>query len=91
VTGETITDPDRLVSALADVRVTGTAEEAEEAVLGECSLAAPIGSATGETVGAIGLVTAATGWPLPSASADALRAAARAVSRELGAARWPPG
>jgi hypothetical protein len=32
----------------------------------------------------------ASGWPLAPAALDALRAAARAVSRELGAPTWPP-
>ena len=31
-----------------------------------------------------------TEWPVPPSAVDALRAAARAVSRELGATAWPP-
>ena len=89
MTGETIVEPDALAAALADVRRTGLATEVEEAVLGECGLAAPI--ATGDDVcGALGLVLPAGEWPPPPAALDALRHAARAISRELGATTWPP-
>ena len=90
MTGETITDEPGLKAALDDVRLTGVATEHEEAVLGECSVAVPVVDASGEVVGAVGLVVPAPEWPAPPAALDALRAAARAVSRELGASRWPP-
>jgi DNA-binding IclR family transcriptional regulator len=90
MTGETVTDPVGLRTQLAAVRATGIATEVEEAVLGECGVAAPLAAIGGEVAGAIGLVVPTGEWP-PSASAvDGLRAAARAVSREMGAAAWPP-
>jgi DNA-binding IclR family transcriptional regulator len=90
MTGETVTDPASLRAQLEVVRETGLAEEAEEAVLGECAVAAVLGGTGGEVAGAVGLVVPATEWPLPPAAVDALRSAARAVSRELGATAWPP-
>ena len=90
MTGETVTDPHRLATQLTAVRRTGLAAEVEEAVLGECGLAAPISTSGGTVAGAIGLVVPAAEWPLPAATRDALRHAARAISRELGAGTWPP-
>jgi DNA-binding IclR family transcriptional regulator len=89
MTAETITDATVLARELHRVRTTGIATEVEEAVIGECGLAAPLADATG-LVGAIGLVAPVSAWPLPETARDALRDAARAVSRELGAATWPP-
>ena len=90
MTGDTITDPAALLEQLAEVRRTGLATEVEEAVLGECGAAAPLVDATGDLVGAIGLVVPSADWPLPPATLGALRATARAMSRELGAQAWPP-
>ncbi|MCU1625105.1 MAG: IclR family transcriptional regulator [Pseudonocardia sp.] len=90
MTGGTVTDRTALDAELAEVRRTGLAVEVEEAVLGEYGLAAPLADAVGDVVGALGLVVPASGWPLAPAALDALRAAARAVSRELGAPTWPP-
>ena len=90
MTGETITDPAALRAQLAAVRATGVATEVEEAVLGECGVAAALAGTGGEVVGAVGLVAPSTDWPLPPAAVDALRSAARAVSREMGATAWPP-
>ncbi|MUL80835.1 MULTISPECIES: IclR family transcriptional regulator [unclassified Mycolicibacterium] len=90
MTGETITDPMVLADQLAQVRATGIATEAEEAVLGECSSAAPVFDTTAETVGAISLVVPAARWPLEPEAIDALRDTARTISRELGAPVWPP-
>ncbi|MGE0216249.1 IclR family transcriptional regulator [Mycolicibacterium sp.] len=89
MTGETITDADTLTEQLDTVRATGIANEAEEAVIGECSCAAPVFDASGVAVGAIGLVVPAARWPIAPADVDALRDAARTVSRELGASVWP--
>ena len=89
MTGATITERAALETELAQVRRTGIAIEVEEAVLGECGLAAPLADATG-LAGAVGLVTPSSGWPLPGSALDALRDIARAVSRELGATAWPP-
>jgi DNA-binding IclR family transcriptional regulator len=82
----------QLTTELADVRERGLAREREEAVLGESSLAAPIVDHAGHAVGAIGVV-GETRRILPRGPAkglaEAVGDAARSVSRELGAARWP--
>jgi DNA-binding IclR family transcriptional regulator len=90
MTADTVTDPARLRAELEVVRRTGLASEAEEAVIGECGVAAPLVDALGEVPGALGLVTPASRWPLDAAAIDVLRTAARAISRELGASSWPP-
>lgn len=90
MTADTITDPARLRAELAVVHRQGLAMEHEEAVIGECGVAAPLVDALGEVPGALGLVTPASRWPLDAAAIDALRTAARAISRELGAPGWPP-
>ena len=59
-------------------------------MLGECGLAAPLAEAGGNLAGALGLVVPSGEWPVEAATLDALRATARAVSRELGAQAWPP-
>ena len=64
MTGETVTEPAALRAQLAAVRQTGLAEEVEEAVLGECGVAAVLGGADGEVVGAVGLVVPVTEWPV---------------------------
>jgi DNA-binding IclR family transcriptional regulator len=84
-----------LRAELETVREQGVARERDEAVLGEASLAAPITDHAGHAVGAIGIV-GETGELLPRAPArglvSAVTEAARSVSRELGAGRWPvPG
>lgn len=89
MTGDTVTDVAALAVELSGVRQTGIATEAEEAVLGECCLAAAVFDASGQAAGAIGLVVPAGRWPLDSDAVDALRDTARAVSRELGAPVWP--
>jgi DNA-binding IclR family transcriptional regulator len=77
---------------LAVVRDQGIATESDEAVLGESSAAAPIFDDAGHAVGAIGVV-AATEELFPRGLARGIAAAvgeaARGVSRELGAPRWP--
>jgi DNA-binding IclR family transcriptional regulator len=90
MTGETITDASALADQLERVRSTGIATEVEEAVLGECAAAAAVFDGSGEATGAIGLVVPAARWPLDPEAIDALRDTARTVSRELGAAVWPP-
>jgi DNA-binding IclR family transcriptional regulator len=89
MTGDTITDPDVLRTQFEAIAQTALAEEIDEALLGESSLAAPIFDADGAAIGAIGVVLPTTDWPLSQPHQDALREAARNVSRELGAARWP--
>jgi DNA-binding IclR family transcriptional regulator len=77
---------------LKSVRESGLARERDEAVLGESSLAAPIHDSAGHAVGAIGVV-GDTERILPRGPArglsQAVTEAARSVSRELGAGRWP--
>lgn len=81
-----------LRAELADVRNQGFAREREEAVLGESSLAAPIADHAGHAVGAIAVV-GETRRILPRGPAkglpEAVTDAARSISRELGAPRWP--
>jgi DNA-binding IclR family transcriptional regulator len=92
MTGETVTDPEELRTQLAEVvRPAGIATEVEEAVLGECGLAAPVFDASGTVAGAVGVVVPANEWPVDASVTDAVRATARTVSRELGAQAWPVG
>jgi DNA-binding IclR family transcriptional regulator len=74
------------------IRDQGVATERDEAVLGESSVAAPIFDHGGQAVGAIGVVDA-TERIFPRGLARGIGAAvgeaARGVSRELGAPRWP--
>jgi DNA-binding IclR family transcriptional regulator len=89
MTGDTITDPAQLRAQLDGVRHSAIAEEQDEAVLGESSLAAPIFDVDGAAIGAIGVVLPTTEWPPSDAVNQALREAARSISRELGSSRWP--
>jgi len=90
MTGETITAPAELAEQLEAVRSGGTAVEVDEAVLGECGLAAPLFDSSRTVAGAIGVVVPSGAWPIADAYRDAVREAARAISRELGANSWPP-
>lgn len=90
MTGDTLTDPAALAEQLEKIRATGIADEVEEAVLGECGVAAAVFDSSGQPAGALGLVVPTARWPLPPEAVDALRDTARAVSRELGAPMWPP-
>jgi DNA-binding IclR family transcriptional regulator len=90
MTGETLTSSIDLKEQLADIGSTGLAREQEEAVLGECVIAAPVFDVSGAPLGAIGLVVPSANWPVDPATSDAVRDAARAISKELGAISWPP-
>lgn len=90
MTGETTTDPVELRRQLEQTRSSGIAQEIEEAVLGECGIAAVLSDRLGGAVGAIGLVASNDEWPIDPAVVTSLRTAARSVSRELGATSWPP-
>lgn len=89
MTGETVTDPSELRRQLDEASANALATEQEEAVLGECCLAAPIFDSSGLPAGAIGVVVPATEWPPADQLGPAVRQAARNISRELGASRWP--
>ena len=77
---------------LKDIRECGFAREKDEAILGESSIASPIFDHSGHAVGAIGVV-GDTERIMPRRPAKqltpAVAEAARGVSRELGATRWP--
>jgi DNA-binding IclR family transcriptional regulator len=90
MTGETITDEGELAAQLKAVRESGIAFEQEEALLGECAVASPVFDAVDGAVGAIGIVVPAGAWPVDASARDAVREAARSISRELGARNWPP-
>jgi DNA-binding IclR family transcriptional regulator len=90
MTGETVTSPDELRDQLDLVRSGVIATEQDEAVIGEGALASPVFDATGDTVGAIGVVIQSAGPLENHVARDAVRETARALSRELGAQSWPP-
>ena len=85
-------DANALMRELSVIQDQGYSTERDEAVLGESSVAAPIFDDAGNAVGAIGVVDA-TEQLFPRGLARGLAAAvteaARGVSRELGAPRWP--
>jgi DNA-binding IclR family transcriptional regulator len=91
LTSRTLT-PNALREELKDVRERGFAREKEEAILGESSIASPIFDHSGRAIGAIGVV-GDTERIMPRGPAKhlapAVADAARGVSRELGATRWP--
>jgi DNA-binding IclR family transcriptional regulator len=91
-TATTITDGERLAAALDEVIERGWALDAEELVVGEVSLAAPIDDRRGVTVGAIGISGPVERLCLDGVARSDLvsyvREAARAVSRDLGAIPW---
>jgi DNA-binding IclR family transcriptional regulator len=91
LTSRTLT-PAALREELKDVRRRGFAREKDEAILGESSIASAIFDHSGHAVGAIGIV-GDTERIMPRGPARQLSSAvveaARGVSRELGASRWP--
>lgn len=89
MTGETIVEAPKLEKELEAVVATAIATECDEAVLGESGIAAPIFDGAGRLIGAIGVVVPTTDWPVSDTATDALREAARNISRELGSSRWP--
>jgi DNA-binding IclR family transcriptional regulator len=91
LTSRTLT-PAALREELSEVRERGFAREKDEAILGESSIASPIFDHSGHAVGAIGVV-GDTERIMPRGAprqvSSAVIEAARGVSRELGASRWP--
>jgi DNA-binding IclR family transcriptional regulator len=90
MTGETITSPQQLHDQLELIRARGVAEERDEAVIGESSLASPVFDSSGEAIGAIGVVVPSGSDLSAHEASDLVRETARSVSRELGADAWPP-
>ncbi|MEU3859924.1 IclR family transcriptional regulator [Streptomyces sp. NPDC028722] len=92
-TRHTLVDPEQLARALAAVREAGWAAEIQEMSMGDAGLAAPIRGHGGLVVGAVGLsgpverICDGQGHPRPGL-VTLIREAARAISRDLGAARW---
>lgn len=90
LTSRTKTTRQALTRALAQVRASGYAIENEEATVGDAGIAAPILSRDDAVAGAIGLVGAADRLLAADTRDNLVRAvlaAARAVSRDLGARR----
>src|ERR1700757_615613 len=90
LTGRTKTSRVALGRALAQVRGQGYAVEDQEATVGDAGVAAPILGRDGAVAGAIGVVGAVERLLAPPARGELVRAvteAARAISRDLGAAR----
>ncbi|WP_410586513.1 IclR family transcriptional regulator [Amycolatopsis sp. lyj-23] len=92
-TRRTLVTQTAIKRACAKVREAGWAAENGEMIAGEAGIAAPIRGHGGIVVGAIGVSGAAEricepdGAPSPRLLTQ-VRDAARAVSRDLGAARW---
>ena len=90
MTGETLTSRSALTEQFGSIRESGLAFEEEEALLGECGVAAPVFDGNADVVGAISVVVPSAAWPVDQPVRDAVRDAARSISRELGAPGWPP-
>jgi DNA-binding IclR family transcriptional regulator len=92
LTGHTLTGPAAVRRELEFVVARGFAREREEAILGEGGIAAAIFARSGEPVGAIGIAGPRSrilrGGREPELAAHVIEAA-RGVSRDLGAPRWP--
>lgn len=90
LTARTITTAAALRRELGAVRDRTFAFELEEAVLAEVGLAAPIFERGGQVIGAIGVVGPRGRLVEEFATlSDPLIEAARGISREFGAPRWP--
>ena len=90
LTGRTKTTRQALTRALAQVRAAGYAIENEEATVGDAGIASPVLGRDDMVAGAIGVVGAADRLLVAATRDDLVRAvvaAARAVSRDLGAGR----
>jgi DNA-binding IclR family transcriptional regulator len=90
LTGRTKTSHIALGRALAQVRKQGYAVEDQEATVGDAGVAAAILGRDGAVAGAIGVVGAADrllALPARDELARAVKEAARAISRDLGAGR----
>jgi DNA-binding IclR family transcriptional regulator len=92
LTGHTLSTTAKLKRELESVRTRGYAVEREEAVLGEAGVAAPIFDRSAAPVGAVGVAgpreRLLRRGREPTVAASVLEAA-RGISRDLGAPRWP--
>lgn len=92
-TRHTLVFPEDLNRALVEIREQGWGAEVQEMTMGEAGVAAPIRGHGGLVVGALGVsgpverICDTKGQPQPPLI-TLLREAARAISRDLGAARW---
>ncbi len=92
-TRHTLISPQALNQALGEIREAGWAAAVQETVMGEADIAVPIRGQGGLVIGAVGVsgtverVCDSKGRPQPSL-VGLTRDAARAISRDLGAARW---
>jgi DNA-binding IclR family transcriptional regulator len=92
LTGRTLSSPAALTRELDATRKRGYAVEKEEAVLGEAGVAAPIFDRNAEPVGAVGIAGPRERVLARGSErriANAVVEAARGISRDLGAPRWP--
>jgi DNA-binding IclR family transcriptional regulator len=92
LTGQTLITPSALTRELNATRERGYALEKEEAVLGEAGIAAPIFDRNAEPVGAVGVAgprERILRRGRERVIANAVVEAARGISRDLGAPRWP--
>jgi DNA-binding IclR family transcriptional regulator len=79
----TMTEPELVRRRLAEIRAIGVARMSEEMTPGSSSLAAPILDRTGQVVAAVSVVTRTTS-EADTAQEQAVRQAARGISRTLG-------
>jgi DNA-binding IclR family transcriptional regulator len=94
LTGQTLCTAPALAKELAATRERGYALEKEEAVIGEAGVAAPIFDRNGDAVGAVGVAgprERVLKRGRERIVANAVLEAARGISRDLGAPRWPAG
>jgi DNA-binding IclR family transcriptional regulator len=92
LTGQTLCSSSALSRDLDATRERGYAVEKEEAVLGEAGIAAPIFDRNAEAVGAVGVAgprERILQRGRERTIANAVIEAARGISRDLGAPRWP--
>ena len=92
LTGHTLIAPPELRREVKEIRERGYAVEREEAVLGEAGVAAPIFDRSAEPIGAIGVAGPRERLLRRGRErtvASAVVEAARGISRDLGAPRWP--
>ena len=92
LTGHTHVSAAAVKRELAAIRERGYAIEREEAVLGEGGIAAPIFDRRTEPIGAVGIAGPRERVLKRGREAEVATAvieAARGISRDLGAPRWP--